>query len=226
VVETTPGASKSKQLRDAIEDRLAARDRAGAVADALDAVDSGQIDIPTLYAEVLAPLLRDLGSSWQHGRTRVWEEHFASATVRTLVEALYGRVQAIKSSTPPDGRSVLLACPVDERHDLGLRMLSDLFDLHGWTTYLLGADTPTRQIGDAATALEVDLVLLASTTLIDRVQVRHVLDSLHDLSPGVRVVVAGCAVDCEERGLRPDEVFRAEEFFEAAAEQAAPESGD
>lgn len=219
-----PTAGTADTLRHRLEDALDAHDRPGAVAAALSAVEAGEVGLKELYHDILSPLMTEIGARWQQGQARVWEEHLTSVTVRTIVDALYPQVQAFKATAVPSGRSVVLACPADEQHDLGLRMLSDMFDVVGWTTYLLGADTPTRQIADAAAQLKADLVVVASTTLVDRVQIRHVLDALHDQLPGVRVVVAGCERDCGERGLRPDEVFSAEEFFGAAASATGTEA--
>ena len=219
--------STAEGLRERLDRLLAAHDRPGAVAEALRAVDSGEVDIPTLYHDVLVPAIKHVGHDWQMGRMRVWEEHAASAAVRTIVEALYPRVQELKRATGPSGRSVLLACPADERHDLGLRMLADVFDANGWETHYLGADTPTIQIADAASVLGVDLVVLASVTLFDRLQTRHVLDDLHRRLPGVRVLVACSGEVCADTHLAEDETFRADEFFGPSHPEpagAAPES--
>jgi methanogenic corrinoid protein MtbC1 len=213
-VPERPSASLTVDaLRHDVDRLLADHDRPGTVAECLHAVESGAVDIPTLYHDVLVPAIKHVGQNWQYGRMRVWEEHLASATVRTVVEALYPQVQRLKAEGIPDERSVLLACVVDERHELGLRMLADVFDIAGWTTYYLGADTPTIQIEDAAVYLKVDLVVLASVTLFDRLQTRHVLDNLYKRIPDTRVVVA-CGSDvCADTGLRPEELFRAKEFL-------------
>lgn len=73
-------------LRSTLDERIAARDRSGAVDAALEAVRSGALSITELY-EVLTDLLVDVGASWQSGETEVWQEHFATAVVRTIVEA-------------------------------------------------------------------------------------------------------------------------------------------
>lgn len=221
-----PTSRSADVLRHRLDLLFAEHDRPGAVAAALHAVDSGDLDIPTLYHDVLVPAIKQVGSGWQHGRIRVWEEHLASATVRTIVEALYPRVQKLKDERIPDGRSVLLACVVDERHDLGLRMLSDVFDVNGWTTHYLGADTPTIQIEDAALMLKVDLIVLASVTLFDRLQTRHVLDELHRRLPDTRVVVACSGDVCADTGLASEELFRADEFFGPAHPAVATEDED
>ncbi len=210
----TPDAKDgSAALRESLDRLLATHDRPGAVMAALDAVDAGRIDIPQLYTEVLTPLMVSVGGRWQSGDVRVWEEHLYSAAVRDVVDALYPRVLAAKAALQPADRAVLLACPHGEGHDLGLRMLSDLFDLAGWTTYLLGPDVPNAEIVDAARTLAVDLVLLTSATHFHRVRIRHVLDELRDSLQGVRLVVAGPAWAADTAGLRDDEVFHAAEFL-------------
>jgi methanogenic corrinoid protein MtbC1 len=197
-----------------LDDRLVSHDRAGFVAEALRAVDDGEIDVQTLYHDVLVPLMKTVGERWQHGSMRIWEEHLSSAAVRTVVEALYPRIQGLKAASGvPATRGVLLACPSGEEHDLGLRMLSDVFEVNGWKTYYLGPDTPTIQLADAARMLEVELMVLASVTLFEQVKTRSILDELHRRVPDVRVVVACSGDVCRDTTIREDEIFVAQEFF-------------
>lgn len=192
-------------LRTRIDELLAAHDKAGAVQAALAAVDDGTIGVRALYARVLSPLMVDVGAAWQAGGTAVWEEHLAAGAVRTIVEALYPTVRGLADAAAPTGRSVLLACPPNEGHDLGLRMLADLFDLAGWRTYLLGPDCPGPEITAAAETLGVDLVVLSSSTHFHRVRVRALLDELHTRLPGVHVVVGGPAFARGTRGFSAEE---------------------
>lgn len=169
------------------------RDRAGAVGLALDAVSAGRIGIADLYTGVLGPLLAHIGSSWAHGQERVWEEHLASHTVSTIVEALYPTVLQEAATVPRAGKSALLACPPAEQHELGLRMLSDRFELAGWDVTNLGADTPLPEIVAAARATHSQLVALSVSTMFERVELHRLIDSLRVQLPEVRIVVGGPA---------------------------------
>jgi methanogenic corrinoid protein MtbC1 len=210
---TMPEPAAVDELLARLDERVVAHDRPGLVAEALRAVDSGEIDVATLYHDVLVPLMKSVGERWQVGEMRIWEEHLASAAVRTVVEALYPRVQGLKAAAGGGARGVLLACPVGEEHDLGLRMLSDVFEVNGWDTYYLGPDTPTVQLADAARTLGVEAVVLASVTLFEQVQTRHILDDLERRLPGVRVVVACSGDVCRDTSIRENEVFVAQDFF-------------
>jgi methanogenic corrinoid protein MtbC1 len=201
-------------LRTELDGALAKRDRAAAVGIATRAVASDTIDIASLYTDVLIPLMVDTGSQWQQGTTSVWEEHFATATVRTIVDALYPAAIAAAASAASRDDSVVLACPPQEAHDLGLRMLSDRFEIAGWQTYYLGADTPVAEIVDAATRLNADLVVVSASTHYNRVLLRAVVDDLREGLPDARVVAGGAAFvgDCSDwpEGLLFDERIIAE----------------
>lgn len=181
----------AEELRAAIEQRLLEHDKHGAVAVALTAVSDGRIGIAELYEAVLGPALVDIGARWQHGSTAVWEEHLASAAVRTIVEALYPEVERLRAAAPSAGRIALLACPPEEAHDLGLRMLADRLALAGWTVYFLGPDTPANELIAAARSLKADALILSSSTHYHRLRLRELVERLDEALPGVNVWVGG-----------------------------------
>ncbi len=203
------GLHAAAELRGSLDAHLSAHDKAGAVATALEAVRERRIGIGELYGLVLVPLLVDTGAAWQRGKIGVWEEHLASATLRTIIEALYPEVLAASAAGAGAAGRVLLACPTGEQHDLGLRMLADRLQLAGWDVHYLGPDTPTADIAAAAESLGVSLVALSAATHYNVVLARRVVDELKRLLPGVRVGIGGpavtCAADWPEGDLLTDE---------------------
>lgn len=192
-----PPSDFAQTLRARIEAALVERDRRSAVETALAATRDGSISIPALYVDVLGPLLASIGSAWSHGTERVWEEHYASHAVRTIVESLYLDVQREAAQVDRRGESVLLACPPKEQHELGLRMLADRFDLGGYDVTFLGADTPLDEITAAARTTAATLVALSISTVFERVELRCFVDTLRAQLPGVRIVVGGPAFSRE-----------------------------
>ncbi len=198
---------------EAVAAALADHDKATAVRTAVEAVSSGAVSIPVLYRDVLSRILADTGEAWHRGDTAVWEEHLASATVRTIVEIVYPGVLKAKAEAAPAGRSVLLACPPEEAHDLGLRMVADRFDLAGWTTYFLGPDTPVQEIADAARRLGADAVVMSSSTHFHRLAVRHAVDALKKELPDTDVWVGGPAFMGAATGWLPQEIVDLDELL-------------
>ena len=193
-------------IRGMLDTALTARDKSAAVAVALSAVEAGDVTIPDLYA-VLASILAAVGDRWQSGDVCVWEEHLASSTVRTIIEALYPRVSHLVAARGHDRGTVLLTCPPHEAHDLGLRMLSDRLELAGWTVYFLGADTPRDEIVAAARSLGVDAVVLSISTHFHRVAFRYLLTSLHEALPEVRILTGGPALSRGTHGIPDADLF-------------------
>lgn len=205
--------SEAKRLRDELDRRLKKRDRKGAISEATKAVATEEISIPELYEEVLTPLMVGIGASWQSEEKQVWEEHFASAVIRGIIEALYEQVNKVRKTRPVDGRSVLLACPPEEQHDLGIRMIADYFEMAGWKTYFLGADTPEDQIITAAKELKVDALVLSASTHFHRLCLRELVDRLHQALPEVRIWAGGPAFKYDKDGWNKEEILEPDTLF-------------
>lgn len=193
-------------LREELERHLIARDKPAGVQAAVGAVTEHRLSIEELYTRVLGPLLVDTGASWQQGVTQVWEEHFATSMVRTIVESLYLEVAAESSRAQRLNKVAVLACPPEEAHDLGLRMLTDRLNVHGWDAYFLGADTPVDQIVSAARTFKADLVALSAATHYNRMLLREVIGQLKAQLPGVRIGVGGPAF-ATDRSWPADELL-------------------
>jgi methanogenic corrinoid protein MtbC1 len=188
----------ANELRTVIRSSTEAREREIAVRAALSAVREGTVSIEDLYVDVLSPLLEDIGRSWAHGSERIWEEHYVSQTVRTIVESLYLVMREQASTVPRRGKLVLLACPPKEQHELGLRMLADRFELAGYGVVYLGADTPLAEIISAAQTTGADIVALSVSTVFERLDFRRFVDDLRAALPATRIVVGGPAFAKQE----------------------------
>jgi methanogenic corrinoid protein MtbC1 len=199
------------ELRIVLEKSIGRGDRGTALSAALAAVQDDRATIPALYG-VLSELLRQTGSAWRSGTVAVWQEHVATAIVRTIIEAVAPTV--IARARELNGRTAVLACPEDETHELGLRMLADRFILEGWNVVYLGADSPASDIAAAAEASHAELVVLSASTHFHRVRLLAIMESLAGNAPGVRVLVGGPAICGELEAPLADHVLDPAEFFE------------
>ena len=214
---TDPATTRAAEtLRVRMDAALEEFDRAAAVALVHQALDAGELDIMTLYRLVLAPLLDDVGAAWSEGRERVWQEHFATSTVVTIIESLYPRVRALAAHAGPCGNTAVLAAPSDEHHVVGLRMVSDHFELAGWRVVYLGADTPEEEIRSAVTGIPADALVMSASTHFQRVQLRHIADQLREELPGIRIWVGGAAFALEHEGWPDSELLDLPSIAEAA----------
>lgn len=111
---------------------------------------------------VVFPGLKRVGIYWETAVIPPANEHFASELVRR-------ELLAATHATPLAGAEaplVLMACPEDERHDLGLSALNLLVRQAGLRTVNLGADVPTGDLFSAYDAVSPDAICLAATSAI------------------------------------------------------------
>jgi MerR family transcriptional regulator, light-induced transcriptional regulator len=141
-------------LADDLRASLHALDEAGAEA-ALDSLLAA-FALDTVLRDVVLPFLRDLGEQWARGTLSVGQEHFASAVIA-------GRLHALARGWDAGlGPRAVLACPSDERHDLGLLCFALALRGRGWRVCYLGADTPALAIAGVARELDAELVVLGA----------------------------------------------------------------
>jgi methanogenic corrinoid protein MtbC1 len=123
-----------------------------------DAVAHGT-PIRDLYLAVFQPCLREIGRLWQANEISVAQEHFCTAATQNIMAQLYAHI----FTTPRCGRRLVAACVGQELHEVGLRMVADLFELAGWDTYYLGANTPADSIVATLAAQRADVLALSAT---------------------------------------------------------------
>ncbi len=181
---------------------LAREDKPRCVELALDKLLRGEIDVATLYNEVLTPALNTPTYSPQEGAVRIWEEHVRSSIVRTIVENAYPFVQREKKARNGAGvprRSVVVVCPTEEFHEIGARMVADFFEMAGFDATFIGANTPQEEILEALAVLKPTYVAVSATNTYTLVPARRVLAQLRDLrertGAGFKIIVGGHAFE-------------------------------
>lgn len=155
----------------------------------LDAVDGG-MDIRDVYLGVLQASQYEIGRLWQTNQITVGQEHYCTAATQLVMSQLYG---AMFSASPKTGERMVATSVAGNLHELGARMVADFFEMDGWDTYYLGADTPDDSV--VAGLIERGARLLAvSAALPTQVGAVHALiGAVRDepLCSDVQVLVGG-----------------------------------
>ena len=153
-----------------------------------DAIDRG-IGQASIYFGIFAPALADIGDAWISGELNIAAEHHAtSITLREI-----GRVGEIGRSNRKreNGGTVIVAAVEGEMHWVGIRMISELFQMDGWNVADLGQDNPIDDLAKLVKQRQPDLVVL-SLTRPDRIPVaRKAARMLKELENGPVVFVGG-----------------------------------
>jgi MerR family transcriptional regulator, light-induced transcriptional regulator len=166
-------------------DELLAGRRPAAVQLILELAEAGE-RIEDLYLHVFEPVLRETGRRWQHNRISVAQEHYITAATQLAMSQLY----PVIFRTPRVGRTLVAACVGGELHEVGLRMVADLFELAGWDSHYLGADAPSQAVAELASARSADLVAISATLPSHRDEVARMVAVLRGTS-ATPVLVGG-----------------------------------
>ncbi len=164
---------------------------AAAVNNVLDAArhDMTPMDI---YLKVLLPAQREVGRLWHLGDMTIAEEHLVTFTTQRAMAAL---VQSI----PPEesnGKTMVGAAVSGNVHDIGLRAVSDVYQLAGWRTIFLGADVPMQDLPSTLTFFDADLLILTAAMSTQLPRVRYTISAVRDRTArDVKILVGGAAFD-------------------------------
>lgn len=127
----------------------------------LEAIQDG-INVRDIYLNVLQPALYEIGRLWQTDEISVAREHFCTSATQLIMSLLHRHDLLDQERTE---RTIVTTCVAGDQHELGLRMVSDFFEMAGWNCYYLGADTPSDSVVDELLEREAD-VLGVSTTMV------------------------------------------------------------
>ena len=109
---------------------------------------------------IIFPALVFVGRAWERGELAAAHEHLLSECVRSELMASIVRVPRPGPGQP----LVLLACPEDERHEVGLLALRLFLLEESLRVLYLGTDLPLDALVDAIAATRPAAVCLAATT--------------------------------------------------------------
>jgi methanogenic corrinoid protein MtbC1 len=188
-----PAAKLVPRLRGAalavVRDRYLAALLAGASREALEvAVEEAlwqDVEVPSLYLEVVQPAQREIGRLWQAKRIGVAEEHLATEISRTVV----ARLQALLPCEPSNGRRVVVACVEGELHDLGARMVADFLEMGGFDVRFLGANVPADTLAALVRKRPPDLLALSATASTSVAGLRRAVAAVRRVA-GDRIPIA------------------------------------
>ncbi|MHC4081556.1 MAG: cobalamin B12-binding domain-containing protein [Planctomycetota bacterium] len=162
----------------------------------IKAVESG-MSVPEVYSKVLQPAQIEIGWMWHQGEISVADEHFATATTEMVMSMLRPHF----TSTPAKNRRVVATSVRGDLHALGVRMVADHFEMGGWESIYLGANTPNEDVIRSLSDHHADLLAVSVTSMLHLRDVGELIRAVRDNSAtaDVKIIVGGAPL-----GLDPD----------------------
>ena len=146
-------------------------------------------ELRTLYEDLVRRSLYEVGDLWEQGRISVATEHLATAISESLLNLTYPRLFA----RPPLGKSAVVTCAANEYHQIGGKMVADLFELNGWRGYFLGANTPVRDVQALIAEKHPDVVALSVASAFSLDTLISTAGEIRAAFPKLPILVGGQA---------------------------------
>ena len=152
------------------------------------AIDDG-IPIKSLYLNVFQPSQHEVGRLWQINELTVAQEHYCTAATQLIMSQLYPHI----FSTEKNGRSMVATCVSGDLHEIGVRMISDFFEMEGWDTFYLGANVPVDSVVRSIKDRRADLLAVSATMTYHVGAVRKLIEAVRkdELTKATRIIVGG-----------------------------------
>jgi methanogenic corrinoid protein MtbC1 len=124
-------------------------------------LDLAKSDTPiqSIYLDIFQPCQREIGRLWQTNKITVAQEHYCTAATQLIMAQLYPYIFASERI----GRSMVATSVSGELHEMGIRMVSDFFEMEGWDTFYLGASTPATSVLRALEERKAELLAISAT---------------------------------------------------------------
>ncbi len=153
-----------------------------------EALDKGT-SVKELYLQVFQPSQYEIGRLWMTNAISVAEEHYCTAATQLIMSRLYPRI----FSSARRGLRFVACCVGGELHEIGMRMVADFFELEGWDTYYLGANTPVSTLNDYIESKKPDVLGLSMTLAKHRGMLTEIVEGVRRGFPELKIIAGGYA---------------------------------
>jgi len=143
-----------------------------------------------IYEKIIKNAMYKIGDYWENGTLGISSEHLSSAIVQAIQNELYLNITSkIKNS-----KKIVLTCVENEQHQIGVKMVADIFEINGWNTYFLGAGLPAKDLIVFMRDVQPDLVALSATMHYNLVKMENMIQEIHKERPEITIFIGGQAL--------------------------------
>jgi len=154
-----------------------------------DEVIKSNVPVEKIYTQLFQRSLYQVGEYWEMNRISVATEHMATA----ITENLMIKLQPELFSTERTGKKAVIACVANEYHQVGGKMVADIFEMYGWDGYFVGANTPNTELLRFIESKNPDLIGLSLSIYSNLPELKNTLVKIRQHFPDLPVMVGGQA---------------------------------
>lgn len=150
---------------------------------------SSDHSIIQLYEDIFKVALYEVGKLWETNKISVATEHIATAITEGILNELFEQL----ISKTRFNKKVLVACVEKEQHQVGIKMVADVFEMKGWETFFLGTGIPTIELIRYIHEIKPDLLAISLTVYFNFTNLLNMLDTVRTEFPELQIIIGGQA---------------------------------
>ncbi len=146
-----------------------------------------RIDIKELYIELLQYSLYHVGKLWEYNKISVAKEHLATSITEFILNTIYPKI----FTSERIGKKAIVACLPNEFHQIGAKMVADIFELNSWDAYFLGSNVPSNDLMNMIADVKPDLIGISMSIYFNISELVKVLNEINNSFTEQRIIVGG-----------------------------------
>jgi methanogenic corrinoid protein MtbC1 len=145
--------------------------------------------IKDIYLDVFQRTPREIGYLWETDQITVTKEHYYTAATQTIMAQLYSHIFKAEEKN----KSALIACIGGELHELGARMVADFFEMDGWDTYYVSANTPADSLIKTIEEQKLDILGLSVNMFYNLPNLQKLIKCIKTETdvPEMKIIIGG-----------------------------------
>ncbi len=155
----------------------------------LDELVNENVPVEKIYTQLFQRSLYQVGEYWEMNKISVATEHMATA----ITENLMIKLQPQLFSTERTGKKAVIACVANEHHQVGAKMVADIFEMNGWDGYFVGANTPISELIRFLESKNPDLIGLSLSIYYNLPELKNTVAKIRQHLPNLPIMVGGQA---------------------------------
>jgi methanogenic corrinoid protein MtbC1 len=148
-----------------------------------------RIDLKRLYTDLFQRSMYRVGKLWENNQITVANEHLATSITESLLNLAYPSIFARERI----GRKAVISCAANELHQIGGKMVADIFELNGWDGYFLGANSPIEETARFIHEIRPDVAGISLSILSNLDHLKRGIEAIRSDFPNMDLLIGGQA---------------------------------
>lgn len=152
-------------------------------------------DVISILTEIISPTLNQIGQDWSEQKISIADEHRISFMIRQHLYLLNEILPKPKSNAS----KALLACVIEENHELPLQIIHLILKETGWQTSILGINTPAEAIIEEYEKDNYQIICLAKIYRTTKTSFKEIEQIRENIKAKTKIILGGNGWDSKEK---------------------------